>query len=54
LLNEPLKEGAAKGQVVELEEMLDEYYGFRGWSNDGMPSEKKILEVGLLEERGSM
>ncbi|MFH1243181.1 MAG: aldehyde ferredoxin oxidoreductase C-terminal domain-containing protein [Pseudomonadota bacterium] len=47
MLKEPMPDGFAKGQVVDLESMLDEYYGFRGWDKDsGLPT-KKLLELGL-------
>jgi aldehyde:ferredoxin oxidoreductase len=34
--------GGAAGKVPELSKMLDEYYGFRGWETDGVPSESKL------------
>ncbi len=33
---------------AEFEEALDEYYYFRGWSDEGVPSEEKLRELGLL------
>jgi len=56
-LEEPMPEGASKGQVVRLSEMLDEYYQVRGWVN-GRPTRGKLEELGLkwiaerLEEEG--
>src|SRR5512136_702758 len=47
LLNEPLKEGPATGQVWRGEEMLDEYYTLRGWDKEGTPTREKIKELGL-------
>ena len=47
LTGEPLVEGPAKGKVVHLQEMLDEYYRERGWSKDGIPTESKLKELGL-------
>lgn len=47
LLNEPLKEGAPKGQVWRGEEMLDEYYTLRGWDKEGTPTPAKLKELGL-------
>ena len=44
LLNEPLPEGAAKGHVVELDRMREEYYRIRGWV-DGRPTQEKIKEL---------
>jgi aldehyde:ferredoxin oxidoreductase len=34
--------------VCRLEEMLAPYYALRGWSPDGVPSEVKLRELGLL------
>ncbi len=48
LLNEPLKEGAPTGQVSRVHEMLDEYYALRGWDADGVPTEAKLKELGLM------
>jgi len=49
-MEEPLPEGATKGQVVTkemLDEMLDEYYALRGWDKNGVPTEEKLKELGL-------
>jgi len=44
----PGPKGASKGQVVELDQMLDEYYTERGWDLEtGLPTEKKLVELGL-------
>jgi aldehyde:ferredoxin oxidoreductase len=48
-LNEPLKEGGSAGHVVHLDEMLAEYYRFRGWTSDGIPTPKKLAALGLNE-----
>jgi len=47
--NEPLKEGASAGHVVHLDEMMAEYYRFRGWSQEGIPTPKKLTALGLEE-----
>lgn len=39
--------GAASNSVCELDKMLAEYYAFRGW-RDGVPSEAKLIELGIL------
>ncbi|RLI89588.1 MAG: aldehyde ferredoxin oxidoreductase [Archaeoglobales archaeon] len=44
LLTEPMPEGAARGHVVELEKMKEEYYKLRGWVN-GVPTEEKLKEL---------
>lgn len=46
-LKEPLKEGAAKGEVVDLTKLLDAYYMIRGWNYDGIPMDKKLQQLGL-------
>ena len=47
LLEEPMPEGPAKGQTVNLAPMLDKYYENRGWDNNGKPSKEKLTELGL-------
>ncbi|MCR4402563.1 MAG: aldehyde ferredoxin oxidoreductase family protein [Firmicutes bacterium] len=47
LLTEPMPEGPAAGQVVELADMLADYYAERGWSEDGRPSAKTLERLGL-------
>jgi len=48
MLNEPMNEGPAEGQVVELEEMLTEFYALRGWDENGVPKQEKLSELGLI------
>ncbi|MEW5761343.1 MAG: aldehyde ferredoxin oxidoreductase family protein [Candidatus Thermoplasmatota archaeon] len=47
MLYEKAPDGAAKGEVVELDYMLDDYYKIRGWDKNGLPKEKKLKELGL-------
>jgi len=47
LLEEPLPEGPAKGQIVNLEPLLNAYYEYRGWDKDGKPTPEKLRELGL-------
>lgn len=47
LLNEPIPEGPAKGQVNKLDVMLPEYYSVRGWDAEGVPTEEKKKELSL-------
>lgn len=49
LLQEPLTAGMSRGQVVELEPMLNEYYRARGWDAEGRPTKAKLAELGLLD-----
>jgi aldehyde:ferredoxin oxidoreductase len=48
MLQEPLTEGAAKGHVVPLEVMLQEYYERRGWDAEGRPTGEKLADLGLV------
>ena len=46
---EPAPVGLPKGQVVELDQMLDEYYSWRGWDKKtGKPKKEKLKELGLI------
>ncbi|MEW6263952.1 MAG: aldehyde ferredoxin oxidoreductase family protein [Thermodesulfobacteriota bacterium] len=49
MLEEPMPEGPAKGLVVHLGEMLPQYYQLRGWTPEGVPTRRKIEELGLSE-----
>jgi len=44
LLEEPMPEGPAKGHIVELDRMKEEYYKLRGWVN-GVPTPEKLKEL---------
>ena len=49
-LKEPAPEGPCKGHVVELDEMLDEYYHYRKWDRrTGIPTDAKLKELGLKD-----
>ena len=47
---EPLKTGPTKGSTVNIRMMVDEYYKIRGWSQQGVPSKKKLEELGLSRQ----
>ncbi len=47
LLEDPISDGPLKGEVAKLDQMLPEYYEQRGWSVKGIPSKKKLQELGL-------
>jgi aldehyde:ferredoxin oxidoreductase len=50
LLEEPLPEGPAEGQINNLGILLDPYYEFRGWDKaTGKPTPEKLRELGLEE-----
>jgi aldehyde:ferredoxin oxidoreductase len=47
LLTEPASYGDDQDHVVELAPMLVEYYRFRGWDEQGIPTARKLSELGL-------
>ena len=47
LLEEPIAEGPSQGHTVHLAPMLEEYYQFRGWDENGVPTLKKKTELSL-------
>jgi aldehyde:ferredoxin oxidoreductase len=49
LLEEPMKGGPHKGNVVQLDGMLTEYYQLRGWDENGVPSQAKLNELGMSD-----
>jgi len=45
---EPMPEGPGKGQLVDLEPMLDDYYRLRGWDREtGLPTKDTIRKLSL-------
>jgi aldehyde:ferredoxin oxidoreductase len=44
---EPLKDGPCKGRVVDLEQLMAEYYLVRGWDLDGIPTKAKLQGLGI-------
>ena len=47
-MEEPLTEGASKGEVIDLQKMLEEYYKLRRWDPlSGYPSAEKLKELSL-------
>lgn len=49
-LKEPMPDGFARGVVVRLEPMLDEYYAYRQWDRArGFPTRRKLEELYLYE-----
>jgi len=54
--HEPIPDGPSKGchcPPEELDRMLDEYYAFRGWTRDGIPTEERLRALGLEFAIGS-
>ena len=49
---EPLPEGASQGEAIPLDNFdcaLDELYELLGWTADGIPTQEKLLQLGLDE-----
>ena len=47
---EPYPDGPAKGQVVDLKPMIEEYYHFRGWDKEtGVPMRERLNDLNLEE-----
>jgi aldehyde:ferredoxin oxidoreductase len=46
-LSQPMPAGPAKGHVVELDPMLDEYYALVGWDPNGVPTSQRLSDLGL-------
>ena len=54
LLKEPMPRAPAKGQIFELDELLEDYYRVRGWNERGVPTRKKLAELGLTGVSGEL
>lgn len=52
-LREPMPDGPARGQVVELDSMLSEYYEVRGWDDNGVPRKDTLERLRLYELLGA-
>jgi aldehyde:ferredoxin oxidoreductase len=50
LLQEPMPSGPAKGHIVELDALLQDYYRTREWDERGVPTPEKLARLGLAEE----
>jgi len=50
---ETLPRGHSKGQVVDLEPLLEEYYRLRVWDKDGVPTEERLEELGPKQTIGT-
>ena len=49
LLEEPIPEGPSKGWVHKLDELLPKYYSERGWDENGIPTEERLIELGIID-----
>jgi aldehyde:ferredoxin oxidoreductase len=50
ILAQPRRDGGAGQNLPPLGPMLDEYYRTRGWSDEGIPTPEKLMELGIHEE----
>lgn len=51
-MDEPVPSGPIKGAVInkdDYDKLLTEYYENRGWTQQGIPTPKKLIELGLKE-----
>jgi aldehyde:ferredoxin oxidoreductase len=52
---EPMPEGPGKGQVVDLDRMLNEYYDLRGYNKKtGLPTDETLKRLGLDKEANNL
>jgi aldehyde:ferredoxin oxidoreductase len=48
MLPKRMLEGSdGEGKAIQLDKMLAEYYKLRGWDNNGVPTEEKLIQLGL-------
>ncbi|MEM3587596.1 MAG: aldehyde ferredoxin oxidoreductase family protein [Candidatus Jordarchaeaceae archaeon] len=43
----PTKEGGQKGRVPPMDVMMKDYYAFRGWTEDAIPTKDRLIIIGL-------
>ncbi|MFW6448742.1 MAG: aldehyde ferredoxin oxidoreductase C-terminal domain-containing protein [Halobacteriota archaeon] len=52
VMHEPIPDGPAAGMYCppeELDAMLDQYYAFRGWDEDGRPTTETLERLGIAD-----
>ncbi|MFA4837519.1 MAG: aldehyde ferredoxin oxidoreductase family protein [Dehalococcoidia bacterium] len=47
MIEEPMPDGPATGDVVRIAAMIPEYYEARGWDDEGVPTDEKLSELEL-------
>ncbi len=47
MLTQAKKEGASKGHLPPLDQLLDQYYHARGWDASGGPDPEKRKQLGI-------
>ncbi|MEW6526782.1 MAG: aldehyde ferredoxin oxidoreductase family protein [Spirochaetota bacterium] len=51
VMNEPIPDGPSKGWMCtteDLQKMLDEYYGLRGWDKNGIPTKETLQRLKIV------
>jgi aldehyde:ferredoxin oxidoreductase len=48
-LQMPLSEGLVKNKSLTIDNMLEAYYKYRGWDQDGIPTKNKLMELQISE-----
>jgi len=48
-IEEEMPEGEGKGETVDLEFLLDEFYEVMNWTKDGIPTEEKLKELEIID-----
>ncbi len=48
IINEPFKSGHSKNRKIDLEALVKEYYNLRGWTSEGIPTTRKLKELGII------
>lgn len=43
----PLERGLTKNKVLKIDAMLDEYYKFRGWDENGIPTIDNLKKLNI-------
>jgi len=49
LLLQPRGTGGAAKELPDLDTMLRDYYEYRGWNEEGIPTHEKLSELGLTD-----
>jgi aldehyde:ferredoxin oxidoreductase len=45
----PLEKGLTKQKIPVIDVMLEEYYKFRSWDNNGIPTQRKLADLEIFE-----
>jgi aldehyde:ferredoxin oxidoreductase len=45
----PLEKGRVKNKILTIDSMLEQYYNFRGWNQNGIPTEEKLKKLKIID-----